>query len=324
MSIVQHKFPELIYNDWKDTYDTLHLYLQVIGKVKLVLCEFQNHWWEVAFKVTPFGIYSRNIPFETEMISIDLNVHKSCIKIRRCDGRVGMVELMDNLDVATFYKLMMGELSELGIDIKINPMPVEIPNPISFEKDFIHKSYKKELVFDWWQILAGMSMIFEHFRSRFRGKSSPVQFFWGTMDLNYTRFSGNKCEPPKGADVVIRQGDNEENFACGFWAGDEKYPHPAVYAYQFPFPKGSEDETYDSDVGCFLLSYEKIRASENPKELILNFLEDKYQKSAKLAGWDLDYLKQDFHVKHSLKVTAKGISEKRENVWSGSGNETLK
>lgn len=323
MEAVKKKFPEFTYAEFKDTYDTFHLYLQIVGKVKLELCSFQNHWWEVAFKINPAGISSGNIPFEREMISIDYLVHTNSFEIRRCDGRTSSIQLENNLSVAAFYNLMMEKLQEVGIDVKINPMPVEIPNPVSFEKDTKHKTIEIEKILKWWEILVGMTMIFEHFRSRFRGKSSPVQFFWGTMDLNYTRYSGKKCEPPKGADIIVRQGDNEENFACGFWAGDETYPNPAVYAYQYPFPKDSADETYDSEVGCFLLPYEKIRKAENPKELVLDFLEDKYQRSAKASGWDLDYFREDFQVKLKTKVTSSGKSEKRENVWSGSGNETL-
>lgn len=297
---MKNSWPSLPYTTWKDTLETLHLYSQIVGKIKLKQSSFLNHWWEVAFYVTPHGLTTGRIPYNNIAfeISFDFLFHK--LLITTSEGRERIIKL-EPLSVAVFYKKCMRALKQLGIDVKINTLPSEITNPIPFEKDLGHTSYDKKYVEKWHQLQLQISFILDAFRSDFRGKSSPVQFFWGSFDLTTTRFSGkklpDKTDWPKGYHFM-RYAENEENFACGFWPGSERFPNPAFYSYLYPAPKGCETMNtgsvfsyFDKKLAECILPYEKVRLAKDPTTEILNFFTTTYREFAKLAGWDIKDLR---------------------------------
>src|SRR5258708_4718075 len=291
-------WPDLRYSEWKETLDTLHMWMQIVGKVKLALAPFINQWWEVAFYVTASGMTTGRIPFGSDIFQVDFDFLIHNLSIRTSNNQQKIISL-ENRPVAEFYKEFMDALTSLGIHVKINPVPVEVPNVIPFIKDTQHASYDKDFVARWWHILLQTSIVFDRFRSSFRGKSSPIQFFWGSFDLNGTRFSGKTATPPKmkgSMGKIMRFAENEENFAFGFWPGDQKLRHPAFYSYMYPTPKGMETIKLDKGIsfneqlGECILPYEIIRKAASPEKNILNFLETTYTESAKLAEWDIQSL----------------------------------
>ncbi len=292
----QYTWRALPYEEWNDTLDTLHMYMQVAGKVKLTLCPFLNQWWEVAFHVTASGMTTGLIPYENRLFEINFDFISHNVFICTNDNETKTISLMPR-SVADFYKEFMKTLNALGITVKINTLPSEVPNPIRCDEDTERASYDKEYVHRWWRILVQLCPIFEKFRSPFRGKSSPVQFFWGSFDLSETRFSGKPAEPPKTGGRIMRFSENEENFACGFWAGNAAYPYPALYSYIYPPPVGIESvrlkpdfAVYDPKLAIFLLPYEDVRQKADADELIMDFLQSSYSESAKLAGWNIKSL----------------------------------
>lgn len=291
--------PSLPYKDWKDTLDTLHLWMQIVGKVKLKLNPFLNQWWEVAFYVTARGITTGRIPYKTIAFEVFFDFISHKLHIQTSEGKEKII-LLEPMSVAEFYKKFMQSLTLLDIKIAITPTPSEVPNPIPFKKDTKHSSYNKDSVVKWWQIQIHISFLFDQFRSTFRGKSSPVHFFWGSFDLSTTRFSGkklpDKTDWPKGY-KFMRYAENEENFAIGFWPGDEKFPYPAFYSYMNPAPKGSETiktgpaiSYFNKKLSLCILPYEDVRKTKDPEKEILNFFETTYKEYAKLAGWDIKSL----------------------------------
>lgn len=288
-------WPELPYNKWKDTLDSLHMELEIAGKVKLALSPFLNQWWEVAFELIPSGLSSGRIPFKDGVFAVDFNFLRQVLEIKTDNGEIKTLELKSR-PVAEFYKEFFLALKLLNITPSITPIPVEFTGPIPFAKDFTHKDYDSAEIKKWHQIQLKSASIFDRFRSSFRGKSSPVQFFWGSFDLNGTRFSGKKLPEktdwPKGY-KFMQFAENEENFAFGFWPGDAKFPYPAYYAYVYPAPPGYETVKTGPAISYFnknlaecILPYEEARKTDNPELTILNFLETTYLESVKLAGWD--------------------------------------
>ncbi len=293
-------WPALPYSQWKDTLDTLHMWMQIVGKVKLALCPFLNQWWETAFYVTSTGMTTGAIPYKTQAFEVDFNFLTHVLTISTSKNKIKHIRLKTQ-SVADFYKTLMSAFKTLKIDVTVNSTPVEFPDPIPFEKDTKHTSYQKEYVEKWWRIQLQTYFIFYRFRSSFRGKSSPIHFFWGSFDLAGTRFSGKTATPPQIKGVmgkIMRFSENEENFTFGFWPGDNKYPSPAYYSYIYPAPKGLETINTGPTIAYFnkslflcILPYEDTRKLTNPEEEILNFLETTYLESAKLAGWDIKSLK---------------------------------
>jgi hypothetical protein len=295
---LNNPWPELDYGSWKDTLDALHMKMQVAGKVKLALSPFLNQWWNTAFHQNATGlttglISSGNIIFE---INFDLTLHK-CI-IKTSGSKINEIPLIQ-FSVAEFYDELMGMLSGLGVIVTINTLPAEVPDPVHCYEDN-RSAYDKEYVSRWHQILLRSGIVFEKFRSSFRGKSSPVNFFWGSFDLSETRFSGKKAKLPEQSGRIMKYAENEENFAIGFWPGSAVYPKPAYYSYLYPAPKGIESvsikpqfASFHPGLGEFILDYEDIRKSAEPEELILGFLNSTYLESAKLAGWDIESLKAE-------------------------------
>ncbi len=291
-------WPQLPYKDWLATYDTLHLYTQVAGKIKLALSPFLNEWWHVALALWARGITTGPIPYRTRIFEIrfDFVLHK--VEIFDSFGNFHTIELTP-CSVAEFYQRVLSTLHEMSIEVTIAPEPQEMENTIPLETDHVHCTYDKESVKRFWTILSAISGVFENFRSGFSGKASPVQFWWGSFDLSVSRYSGNPCTAPPHANRMSRIGCDEEHFAAGFWPGSGKLLQPAFYAYGYPVVPGTEqsviapNEAYwNSDLGEFLLHYDDVRASSSPEKMILEFLQSTYELVANSGNWNREFLER--------------------------------
>lgn len=297
-------WPSLRYENWSDTLDLLHMKMQIIGKVKLALNPFLNQWWQVAFYLNMRGMTTGLIPYEDGVFEIQFNFIDHNLSIRSSNNQLKVIPLFPST-VAVFYSDFTDTLKSMGINAVINTLPVEFADPVRFELDNGKKSYDKDFVHTWWKILIQVQKVFQGFRSGFRGKSSPVHFFWGSFDLCETRFSGNPCAIPEGADIIMKFAENEENFSFGFWPGDKNYPHAAFYSYFYPAPEGTEtsggnhgEKYYNTKMKEYILDYQEVIDSQNPEELILQFLNETYDMGARAAGWDVESLKAEMPVKH--------------------------
>jgi hypothetical protein len=291
-------WPSLSYGHWSDTLDILHMKLQVIGKVKLALHPFLNQWWHVAFYLNSKGMTTGLIPCSNGAFEVEMSFIEHNVTIRTINNQVRTIPL-DSGSVSDFYSEFMDVLTSMRISVSINTMPCEIPDPVPFELDHRYKPYDEANVFTWWSILVKIQPVFERFRSGFRGKSSPVHFFWGSFDLCETRFSGKPSNIPPGADIILRFAENEENYSFGFWPGDKNYPHSAFYSYFYPAPTGIEipfeggKNYYNTEMREFILDYDNVIASPNPEDSILEFLNETYIMGAKAAKWDTELLKAE-------------------------------
>jgi hypothetical protein len=291
-------FPEMPLDAWRPTKNTLHLYCQVVGKIRLAMHPRLNHWWHVPLYVSPRGLTTRTIPFDSGNFEIEFDFYSHELRIRTSDGRVEDFALFDGLSVADFYASVMANLTKLGIDPHIKPIPYEAPSTTPFPDDHGNSSYDKMYVERFFKVLVAVDDIFEEFRGRFIGKSTPVHLFWHSFDLALTRFSGKAAPPIEGANLVTREAYSHEVISFGFWFGDDKensVAAPAFYSYTAPAPEGLADEPlnptmakWTPDGGMALLMYDDVRGNENARELILDFLESAYQAGAKRAGWDTD------------------------------------
>jgi len=285
-------WPELVFEEWKDTRDTLHLWTQIVGKVKLELCPFLNQWWEIALHPNARGLTTGLIPWHGESFEIHFDFIDHRLVILMSDGRTQEITL-EPRTVADFYHLFMNTLKSLGIEVTISTMPAELPNPTPFDQDTTHASYGKAAVHNWWRIMLASARVMEKFRTPFHGKSSPVNFFWGGFDLNESRFNGKPATPPSYGGRIMKYGENEENFAIGFWSGTEQFPHAAFYTYMTPAPDKiaevhiqPEAAHFDTNMGEFILLYDDLRRASSPEEALLTFFQSTYEASASLAGWD--------------------------------------
>jgi hypothetical protein len=290
-------WPALPYDDWKDTYATLHMWMQVVGKVRLAWTPAVNHTWQVPFYVTARGLTTSPIPHPTggfEMI-FDFIAHE--LHIETADDRQEIIPL-EPQTVADFYREVMGRLDELDLETKIWTMPVEVPNAIPFEQDRVHAAYDPEAVHRFWRAVAQVDRVLKQFRGRFVGKVSPVHFFWGSCDLAVTRFSGRPAPPhPGGApnlgDWVMRDAYSHEVSSCGFWPGNADLPQAVFYAYAYPEPPGFAEarvqpgETfYSPQVKEFLLPYDAVRTAADPDAALLAFCQSTYDAAADRGAWD--------------------------------------
>ncbi len=287
-------FPEIPLDAWRATKNTLHLYLQIIGKIKLKTHPRVNHWWHVPLYVSPRGLTTRTMPFAGGNFEIEFDFCEHALKIKTSDGRYEDFALYDGLTVADFYTSTFANLAKLGIKPEIKAEPYEAPSSTPFADDHENKSYDKKYVELFHKILVGVNHIFEEFRGRFTGKSTPVHLFWHSFDLALTRFSGKAVTPREGAGMVEREAYSHEVISFGFWFGDDNVAAPAFYSYTAPEPAGLTDETlhpaaaqWNTAKGSMaLLMYDDIRNIENPREQVLEFLESAYQAGARRAGWD--------------------------------------
>ena len=292
---MQERWPALPYGEWKDTRDTLHLWTQVVGKVKLALNPYENHWWHISLSMTARGLTTGPMPCNDRKgrvleIQFDFIDHALCMLVS--DGPRKVVPLIPR-SVAEFYREFMQCLRALGIDVSINPLPSEIASAIPCDQDEQHASYDPEYAARFWQILLHTAMVLKRHRSRFIGKCSPVHFFWGGFDLALSFFSGRRAPERRGADLMTREGYSHEVISCGFWPGSESFQEPAFYAYAAPEPPGLKSSPvlppaafYHPQLGEFLLRYEDVRTSLDPEQALLDFCGSTYEASVNLAGWD--------------------------------------
>jgi hypothetical protein len=285
-------WPELPLAAWQDTYTTLHMWTQVVGKVRLALSPLVNHWWEVPLYVNARGLTSSAIPYGDGIFEVQFDFVEHKLIIQTSWGASKSLALRPQ-SVADFYAEFMLALQALGIEVKIWSMPVEVPNPVRFEKDTQNKSYDREYAHRFWQVLILCDTIFKEFRAGFIGKDSPVHFFWGSFDLCVTRFSGRRAPERPGADAVTREAYSHEVISAGFWPGGGDIKGAAFYAYAAPEPAGFSDEKvrpaaafYHPVMKEFLLMYDDVRGAASPREALLSFLQSTYEAGAKLAGWD--------------------------------------
>jgi len=285
-------WPPLPFSEWEATCDTLHMWMQIVGKTRKELTPLVNHWWNVTLYVTPRGLTTSTIPFGHEAFEVrfDFVAHRLLIETSRGEER--NIELRPR-SVADFYKDYMATLRSLGIDVKIHTTPDEFDDKTPFEQDTKHVSYDRKYVEDFRRILLNADRVLKQFRSPFLGKCSPVHFFWGSMDLAVSRFSGRPGSLPKGADQMTREAYSHEVSSCGFWPGDRRYKQAAFYSYTMPPPAGFDKAKvrpgaayWDTQLGEFLLKYDDVRAADSPDQAILDFCQSTYEAGANLAHWD--------------------------------------
>lgn len=285
-------WPSLPLDSWKDTYATLHMWTQIVGKVRLALTPLVNHWWNVPLYVTARGLTTSLIPYGERSFELRFDFLKHQLVLETCEGVVKALALAPR-SVADFYQEFMSMLRAQNINVKIWHMPVEIPNPIPFDQDRLHASYDPKAAENFWRILMSVDAVFKEFRSRFIGKSSPVHFFWGSFDLAVTRFSGRKAPERPGADKMTREAYSHEVSSVGFWPGSSGMSDAAFYSYAAPEPDGFKQAPvqpkaagYNASLGEFLLPYEDVRKAESPSSSLLQFCQSTYDAAANLGKWD--------------------------------------
>jgi hypothetical protein len=291
-------WPALLLDSWKDTYATLHMWTQMVGKVRLRLTPLMNHWWNVPLYVTARGLTTSRIPYEQRAFELWFDFIRHQLVLETSDGILKTVQLAPR-SVADFYEEFMGMLRSAGIEAKIWRMPVEVPNPISFDQDRLHRSYDPKSVERFWRILLSVDSVFNQFRSGFIGKCSPVHFFWGSFDLAVTRFSGRRAPERPGADAMTREAYSHEVSSVGFWPGGGDVKDAAFYSYMAPEPEGFKDAHvrpsaahYEKQLGEFLLMYEDVRKAESPTAALLEFCQSTYEAGASLGNWERDALER--------------------------------
>jgi hypothetical protein len=290
-------WPALPLAEWIETRDTLHMWLQIVGKIRLRLAPFLNHSWNTTLYVTARGLTTSPMPHRGPVFQIDFDFLDHRLLVRSSDGQTGGFPL-EAQSVAAFYARLMAELTRLGLPVRIWREPNEIPDPIPFDHDESHRAYDPDAVSRFWRILVQTDRVMKAFRGRFIGKCSPVHLFWGGMDLAVTRFSGRPApEHPGGIphlpDRVTREAYSHEVSSCGFWPGTGAVDYPAFYAYAYPEPAGFAEATvgpsgtfYSTDFREFILPYDRVRTSPSPHDVLLEFLQSTYAAAADLGRWD--------------------------------------
>jgi hypothetical protein len=297
-------WPSLPLAEWQDTRDTLQLWMQVVGKIRLAQAPLVNHWWQVPLYVTARGLTTSPIPFGALAFQIDFDFIDHRLVIATSDGRRADLGL-EPRSVADFYRDVMARLKSLGISLRIWTMPVEIPDAIPFEEDRVHAAYDKDYANRFWRILVQCDRVFGLFRSRFIGKVSPIHFFWGSLDLAVTRFSGRRAPDHPGTapnlgNWVMREAYSHEVSSCGFWPGGGAVAEPAFYSYAYPQPPGfasakvgPKDARWQAELGEFVLPYEAVRQAASPDDQILEFAGSTYAAAADLGQWDRGTLERE-------------------------------
>lgn len=288
----QQQWPALPLEEWADTCATLHMWTQVVGKVRLEQTTLVNHWWNVPLYVSARGLTTTAMPYENILFEMEFDFLDHQLRIN-CSHGANTTVALEPKSVAVFYDETMQALRKVGIDIKIWTTPVEIPNPIPFEEDYEHKSYDPEYAQRFWRILSLSDKVFQEFRAGFIGKSSPVHFFWGSCDLAVTRFSGRPAPERPDADPITREAYSHEVISHGFWPGQGPLGKPAYYSYTAPAPDGLSNAKlqppaayYSNEMSEFLLHYDDVRTASNPEESLMQFLQSTYEAGADLAKWD--------------------------------------
>ena len=290
-------WPSLEYANWRDTCATLHMWTQIVGKIRMTLTPWINHSWHVTLYLTARGLTTSPIPYGSNAFEIRFDFISHELRILANDGGLQVLELKPQ-SVAKFYGAVMGALRQLGITVEINTTPNEVVDAIPFERDEKHRSYDPEYANRFWRVLLQSERVFKEFRSHFCGKCSPVHFFWGSFDLAVTRFSGGPAPPHPGGiphlpDAVTREAYSQEVSSLGFWPGNDQMPMPIFYSYAYPEPKGFAEAkvrpaaaSYNPQLREFVLPYEEVRRASVADEAILQFAESTYDAASTLANWD--------------------------------------
>jgi hypothetical protein len=288
-------WPALPYDDWRETRDTLHMYTQVVGKLRLALSPFEPQWANVPLYVTARGLTTSPVPLGLRTFDAEFDLVDHQLVLRTSDRGIERLPLRPRA-VADFYGDVMEALARLGFDVTISPGPSEVPDPIPFAEDRTHHSYDAEQVNRFFRVLAPADVALKEHRSRFRGKAPPVQFFWGSFDLVATRFSGRPLAPPPDADTITRYGGDAEQICGGFWPGHPQFASPAFFAYGYPTPPGIEQAAispegagWNADLGEFIFPYDVMRAAPDPTRALLDFLDSTYDACASRLGWSADF-----------------------------------
>jgi hypothetical protein len=288
---IRDAWPALPYEAWKDTYATLHMWTQMVGKIALAHAAPLNHCWAVALLFNARGLRTHLLSYDQRPFTMSFDFVDHQLVIATLDGARRALPLAPR-PVADFYKELMSTLDAMGLPVRIWPMPVEIPNPIRFDEDTVHRSYDPEYVERWWKIQAQVHQIFLDRRAAFIGKCSPVHFFFGSFDLAVTRFSG-RLAPPREGPAFMRDAYSHEVISHGFWPGSGPVLEPAFYAYAVPEPDGLKEAAiqpegafYHRDLGEFILPYEAVRTAASPAAAIAAFVDSTYDRAATLANWD--------------------------------------
>jgi Family of unknown function (DUF5996) len=281
----------LPYAEWQDTYATLHMWTQIVGKIALALSPPLNHSWGVALQVTARGLATRSLRHGDRSVTLEFDFLDHRLAIHASDGAERALRL-EPRTVADFYRELMAVLAEMGLGVTIWPVPVEIPDPIPFDQDTVHRSYDRGWAKRAWRIFAAVESVLTGRRCRFIGKASPAHFFWGAFDLALTRFSGRPA-PPRDGPAFMREAYSREAISHGFWPGSAPVLEPAFYAYAVPEPSGFRDVVvqpeaayYHSDLGEFILPYEAVRSAASPEGAIAAFVDSTYTLAANLGSWD--------------------------------------
>jgi hypothetical protein len=294
-------WPELPTAAWRETYATLHLWTQIVGKIRLARAPWLNHSWHVTLYVTARGLTTSPIPDGVRTFQIDFDFIDHLVRISTSDGAARQFALAGQ-SVASFYAAIMADLADLGIHIVIDEMPNELPDPIRFSQDHQHACYDPDAVRRFFQILVNADRVFRQFRTGFLGKASPVHFFWGSFDLAVTRFSGRRAPRHPGGvphlpDDVACEAYSHEESSAGFWPGSGAIDYPAFYSYTYPEPAGFRtmrvrpDAAFFSEaLGEFILPYDAVRTAAQPEQALLEFLQSSYEAAANAAKWDRDAL----------------------------------
>jgi len=289
MNAVEQDWPALPLEEWEATYRTLHMWTQIVGKIRLALTPLQNHFWNVALYVNPRGLTTSPIPYRGHTFEIQFDFVNHRLELRTADGDRALA--LAPKSVAAFYRETFALLRSAGIEVQINPKPQEVPNPISLDQDDTHASYDPEYANRLWRILRSTDIVLQEFRARFIGKASPVHFFWGSFDFCCTRFSGRRAPPRKG--IITSEAYSHECSSVGWWPGGGDSAGPAFYAYIAPEPAGCGGQPvwppaalYQNKLREFILMYDDVRRAKSPREEILEFAQSTYEAGANLASWD--------------------------------------
>jgi Family of unknown function (DUF5996) len=290
-------WPALPWPAWRETATTLHLWTQIVGKIRLALAPWTNHSWHVTLYLTARGLTTSPIPHGRQLFELRFDFIDHELRILKTDGALRVLGLQPQ-SVATFYGEVMSALNELDLSVRINHLPNEIADAIPFEKDETHRAYDGVMANRFWRVLAQADRVFKEFRARFCGKCSPVHFFWGSFDLAVTRFSGRAAPPHPGGiphlpDAVTREAYSQEVSSLGFWPGNDAMPNPIFYSYAYPEPAGFAQAsarpaaaTYHTQLHEFVFPYEVMRTAESPDDALLQFAQSTYDAASLLGKWD--------------------------------------
>ena len=300
----QDQWPSLPLEAWSDTSATLHLWTQIVGKIRVAQCPWVNHSWHVTLHVTAKGLTTLPIPYGDRTFQIDFDFVHHLLTVQSSDGRIGHFKL-EPQSVATFYSRLMDQMAKLDLHVQIHRKPNEVADAIPFDRDESHAAYDREYANRYWRVLVQADRVLTEFRARFAGKCSPVHYFWGAPDLAVTRFSGRRApEHPGGIpnlpDMVTREAYSHEVSSCGFWAGGGPVPYAAFYSYAYPEPAGfsaapvkPDAAFYSADLREFILPYDRVRQAADPDTTLLEFLQTTYEAAANLAKWDRAALERE-------------------------------